>query len=51
VAGTKKVSAHVLKTISVIGQFKYETVLGVPIANRIDIKNSEPTENGEWYEG
>lgn len=50
-ASTKKVSAHVLKTISVIGQFKYETVLTAPVANREDVKDSEPNEKGEWYEG
>jgi len=40
-----------LKTISVIGQFKYETVLTSPVANREDVKDSEPNEKGEWYEG
>jgi len=51
VASTKKVSANVLKTISVVGQFKYETVLKAPLANCVDVRDSEPNERGEWYEG
>lgn len=49
VASTKKVSPNVLKTIQVVGQFKYDSKASV--ANLVDVRDQEPNQSGEWYEG
>lgn len=52
VANSKVVSPQILKTISAIGHFKYETVVETqPNLNRTDVKYTESNEKGEWYEG